>query len=73
MSKKQMQEHDNFFNKAKARGANILSFECCCGFTIKTLAPKTEGAPWHSVTFCPDCYKAYFKKVTTTQCEVEEL
>lgn len=67
-------KQNQFFKNAESRGANVLSFNCLgCGFSVKTLAPEIEGATWDSMTFCPNCDKAYFKIVTHNQVEVEML
>lgn len=73
MSKQNIDETEKFFETAKQRGANIQTFMCSCGYENKALAPDTDGAVWDSMTFCPSCDKAYFKKVTKNGCEVVEL
>ncbi|ENM4022602.1 hypothetical protein DDN27_003471 [Vibrio cholerae] len=73
MSNSNIEKTEKFFERAKERGASIQTFTCSCGYINKALAPSIEGEVWDSMTFCPKCDKAYFKKVTTTQCEVEAL
>lgn len=73
MSKSEIDKTEKFYEKAKERGANIQAFTCSCGYENKALAPNVNGDVWDSMTFCPSCDKAYFKKVTKTGCEVEEL
>lgn len=73
MSKSDIQRTYAFYQKAHERGANVQTFTCSCGHINKTLAPTNDGEVWDSMTFCPNCDKAYFKKVTKTDCWVEEL
>lgn len=74
MTKQQVQEHNKFFDQAEERGANVIPFDCFkCGFTVRNLAPDTEGVVWDSMTFCPECESAYFKKVSKNDLEVEKL
>lgn len=73
MSQSEIDKTETFFEKAKLRGANVQEFTCSCGHVNKALAPDIEDEVWDSMTFCPSCEKAYFKKVTKTGCEVKEL
>lgn len=73
MSKTDIERTEAFYEKAIERGANVQTFTCSCGHMNKDLAPTSDNEVWDSMTFCPNCDKAYFKKVSKTGCEVEEL
>lgn len=73
MSKQQVQVHNEYFDRAEERGANVVSFECSgCGFNVRTLAPQTENTVWTSMLFCPSCEKPYFKHAEKHSLEVSD-
>ncbi|HFK2002896.1 TPA: hypothetical protein ACGW3W_002191 [Pseudomonas aeruginosa] len=59
-----MQQYTDFTAQLKARGINLLAFNCPkCGGEIETEQPPKD-AVWDTFSTCPHCEVLFFKVTT---------